>query len=94
MTVKKEKKVTLRQQMRVQAETTLEELMNIMEGAAQGIVAESPISGNDLMAICCKTQVNTIHDKLITQLANQAEADLVKLWNDQQKLDLGDNDAK
>ncbi len=93
MTTKKSKLPTLRQQLRDKASPQLAKLMAEMRMAATKVVEGSSIHPTDLMGICCKTQVATLHDHLITVLANDAEAELVKLWNDQQKLELGESDA-
>jgi len=88
---KAKKELSLRQQMRTSAEHKLVVLMGEMEFAAKKVASRQAVSAEDLMGMLCKTQTNTLHDKLVTQLANQAENDLVKLWNDQQSLDLAEN---
>jgi hypothetical protein len=88
------KEQTLRQQMRMSAESRLTDLVVEMCDAAAKVTDGKTIESLDLMAMCCKTQTNTLRDKLVGQLANAAEKDLVKLWNSQQKLDLEDSDGE
>ena len=89
----KGKQPSLRQQLRANAEFTLAALIQEMRIAATKIVDGSPMLPNDLMAMCCKNQTDTLHDKLITQLANEAEGELLKMWSNQTDLPLGDKNA-
>ena len=86
---KAKKEQTLRQKMRAAAEGRLNDLMRAMQGAAGEVVSDTTIDPVDLMGMCCKSQVGTLREKLVTRLANEAEDDLVALWNNQQDLDLG-----
>jgi len=87
----KVKRVTLRQELRAVAETNL---VAIKKAAAENIdiIAEHEgIDPHDLIRVISAGRHKTAEHNLVTQLANKAEAELVKLWNDQQDLDLGDN---
>jgi len=88
------KKMTLRQQLRAQAEEKLKGLREQMNEAAVRVVDGVDIKPSDLMRLCLGGQTKTVHEHLITELANQAEAELLNLWNNQQALDLGDDNAK
>lgn len=94
----KAKKLTLRQRLRQSAETKLGEIVVEMNQAASRVIdqAGSGINREDLMKLCSlpETRTLTIRAKLVTDLANEAEAELEALYNKQQGLPLGDDDAK
>jgi len=92
-TAKQEKRLTLRQQMRVTAEQKLVDLSQKMYDLASTLCEEVSIDGTDLMHFYSASQTATLQNKLVTQLANQVEDEWVKKWNDQQDLPLGDDDA-
>ena len=98
MTKKKSpvKVMTLRQQLRAQAADKLRELQRLVTTAVERAMDEADVELNsaDVMRMCVNSQTKTLHEQIITDLANQAEADLLKMWNNQQALPLGDDDAK
>ena len=94
MTTKKAKKTTLRQQLRVQAAIKLEAIKDEACKGIDTIALSECLSSYDLIKSIGKGSSKTADHNLVTQLANKAERELVKLWNDQQSLDLkGDDDA-
>jgi len=89
MTEKNKKRVTMRQQLRIKAE---EELVGIKQAAldAMGKLAKKHgLDRGELVKAISVGSHKTADHFLVTQMANKAEDDLVKLWNDQQNLDLG-----
>ena len=88
MTTKKAKKMTLRQQLRVQAAAKLNYIKGDVSDAIDMICKREQIEWTDLMKACGPGISKTAEHNLITQLANKAEVELVKLWNDQQELPL------
>lgn len=89
----KAKEPTLRQQMRKSAESRLTVLMDQVRDAVANVLEDTTLDMDDVMAMCCKTQTGTLRDKLVGRLADEAERDIVKLWNNQQALDLESKDA-
>jgi len=89
----KAKELTLRQQMRKSAEGRLTVLVDQVRDAVAKVLEDTTLDMDDVMAMCCKTQTTTLRDKLVGRLADEAERDIVKLWNNQQKLDLESKDA-
>lgn len=89
------KEMTLRQQLRAQAEEKLDALERLLNAAAirVGEEAGTQINVYDVMRMMVNKQNKTVRAQLVTDLANEAEAALIKIWNDQQKLPLGDDDA-
>lgn len=90
------KKETLRMQMRISAEKQLEHVEAVMATAGERAVMEcnTNIDPLDVMRLMSGTQTKTLRDKLVTQLANEAETELMDIWTNQQSLDLGKPDAK
>lgn len=89
---KAKKELSLRQQMRKQAELDLDALLDNVREAVSG-VAPGYLGSVDLLKLLSSSQTKTVRERVITKMANQAEAELVKLWNNQQKLDLGEDNA-
>ena len=95
MTAKKEKKaLTLRQQLRAAAELHLDALVADGKAAIDKVSMPHTIGGASLAKLIAGGEQKTHRQMLVTHLANNAEASLVKLWNDQQSLDIGEKDAK
>ena len=93
----KAKKLTLRQRLRQDAEKKLHLMVLAMEGAAERVIEEhnSHIDTLRLMQLASQpNQGKTLRSDLITVLANEAEAEIEALYNKQQGLPLGDDDAK
>ncbi len=87
---KNEKRLTMRQEMREAANSRLEEIVNLAGKAMEKLAMSTPLHPIDIARMLCGGQTKTLRDKLVTQLTNKAEEDLVALWNDQKKLDLGE----
>lgn len=89
------KKMTLRQQLRAQAISKLDELTRLMSTAATRVCeeADTEINPYDVMRMMTAGQNKTVRAQLVTDLANEAEARLLEIWNNQQQLDLGDKDG-
>lgn len=82
--------MTLRQQLRQQAEAKLEQVRILVVVAVDRAMQEAGVDldGYDVMRMCVGSHTKTVKAKLITELANSAEAALIKMWNDQQSLGL------
>lgn len=89
--MKKAKKgMSMRQQLR---EKATNELLTVKASAMREVAKIAKDSGIDvtelLKALASVNHSKTADHALITQLANRYEAELVKLWNDQQILAIG-----
>lgn len=90
MTTGKGKQPTLRQQLRDKADDRLRVLMDEMINVAAKVVDGTSVDSRLLMQLASQpSSTKTLRHNLVTTLANDAEAELVKLWNDQQELDMG-----
>ncbi len=90
---KKAKKITLRQRLRADA---AEKLVGLKQQAVErvGEIADAAgINKYDLMKACTVGHLATLEKQLVTDLANNAEAELERIYNSQQKLDLEDENA-
>jgi hypothetical protein len=89
------KKMTLRQQLRAQAEEKLETVQKLVLTGVQRALEEADVELNkfDVMRLCIGGQTKTVHEQLVTDLANQAEAKLLEIWNNQQQLPLGESNG-
>ena len=89
------KQMTLRQQMRAQAADKLAELEKLVHSGVLRALEEAGVELNpyDVMRLCVGGQTKTVREQLITDLANLAEAELLRLWNNQQTLPLGDDNG-
>lgn len=85
MTKGKEKKLTLRQRLRRDAENELSRLVNLMTVAGERVCEEGQTNINyvDLMRVLVAGQNKTVKAQLITELANEAEAKLEAIYNAQ-----------
>lgn len=91
----KAKKMTFRQRLREKAEKKLHLIVLAMEGAAERVTEEygTNIDAGLLMQLASQpTKGKTLRHDLVTRLANEMEAELEAIFNNQQKLDLGDKD--
>lgn len=86
-----DKEKTLRQQMRESASSELDGLVEKATFALEAEAKGSPVSASDLARLIIGGQTKTLRDKMIGQIADVAERDLVKMWNNQQKLNLESN---
>lgn len=94
MTKAKEKQLSMRQQLRAQAGSDLGKIKAEALEVLKFICDRDKIDRGELVKAISVGSHKTADHFLVTQLANRYEAELVKLWNDQQKLDLGDDNAK
>lgn len=90
----KKKKQTLRQQMREKANSRLEELLDEASNALIFVCGGDTIDHLDLAKMMAGGQTKTLREKLVTQLTNRAEEDLLAFFNGQNELELGGNDEK
>ena len=91
-TKKQEKQLTMRQQLREKAE---EDLANILLGTLRcldEIAEKEGIDRQDLVKAVSMGSHKTAEHALVTQLANRYEADVLRMWNDQQAL-FGEEDG-
>ena len=89
------KRLTLRQRLRQDAEKKLDAMISSMRGRAEQCVEEydSKINPGLLMQLASQpTQGKTLRSKLITELANEREADLERLYNNQMGLPIEESD--
>jgi hypothetical protein len=89
----KPKRLSLRQELRKVAETKLPAVKLQAAEAIDKIAREYGVDWKDLVKAISDGTSKTANHNLVTQLANKAEADLIEIWNDQQKLDLGEKDG-
>lgn len=83
------KKLTLRQRLRNDAEAQLDKLVAQAGDAVDQILAGTSLTAWDLMHLASSTQNKSLRAHMVTQLANEKEAELERLYNKQQDLDLG-----
>jgi len=85
------KKMTLRQRLREDAARKLEAIGSTMNAAAERVADEhdTNIDMTEVMKMLANTQVGTLQQKLIGELANEAEVKLERLYNSQQDLTFG-----
>jgi hypothetical protein len=88
-TKKAEKQLTMRQQMRAKAEEQLDALIIEGRAAIDKVSMPHTIGGPSLAKLIAGGEQKTHRHMLVTHLANNGEAELMKLWNDQQELALG-----
>lgn len=97
MTKKKSKVkvMTFRQRLRAQSEARLDKICSAMNGAAQRVCEESDteINPSDVMRLVCNRQTKGLRYKLTSELSNEVENELEKIYNKQQGLDLGENNG-
>lgn len=90
-------KLTFRQRLRADAEKKLHLMVLAMEGAAERVTEEHDSNIDTALLMQLASQPNgskTLRHDLVTQLANEKEAELERIYNDQAKLDLGDADER
>jgi hypothetical protein len=93
MTKAKQKEQSLRQKMREKANSKLEEVLDNASNALSASVLITKLDPIEVARMLVGGQTKTLRDKLVTQLTNQIEQEMVEIWNNQQDLDLGaDND--
>ena len=83
------KKLTLRQRMRDAAEKKLDRLVDAMRAAGKHVCDEDKVGLDPSLVMQLASQPEqgkTLRHQLITELANEAEAELEKIYNDQLNL--------
>jgi hypothetical protein len=90
----KAKKISFRQRLRNQCAERLDVMAAAVQIAACDVVApHSQINPHDVMRLLCTGQTKTLREDLITQLANETEAELEAIYNRQMNLLPEDSDA-
>lgn len=84
----KAKKISFRQRLRNQSAERLEKITNAVAGAAARVCEEAgvKISHYDVMRLLCASQIKTLREQLITELANETETELEAIYNKQMTL--------
>jgi uncharacterized protein with PIN domain len=91
MSKKRAKKgLTFRQRLRVAAGEKLESLREQATVAVIQVTKDHAINALDLMRLATQSQNKSLHYRLVNELVKEKEAELEKIWNDQQKLPLED----
>jgi hypothetical protein len=85
--------MTLRQRLRADAEKKLDSLIAAAGDAVDEILAGTNLAAWDLMHLASSKQNKTLRAHMVTELANQKEDELERLYNNQQDLDLEKKDA-
>ena len=88
------RKMTFRQRLRAEAEERLDNIRSLMTIAAMRACEEAntDINPHDVMRLVSGTQTKSLRTRLITELANEKEAELEKIYNNQQDLGLESTD--
>lgn len=91
---KGQKAMTLRQRLRADANVKLGEIEQLVADAVGKAVGKAGVELNpyDVMRLCLGGRTKSIRDKLVRELANQAEAELQRIYNDQMNLLPGDGE--
>jgi hypothetical protein len=91
----KAKPQSFRQRLRAEAYSRLEKILDDADNAIMGSVASNgtEISRFDVMRLLSAGQTKTLRDTLVTELANEKEAELEALYNKQMNLLPEDDDA-
>lgn len=82
------KKLTMRQELRDKAANDLREIKQEALEVLKFICEREKISRHELMKSISAVSHKAADYIIVTQLANRYEAEMIKLWNNQQKLDL------
>jgi len=83
--VSKVKGLTFRQRLRERSADRLDSIAIGVAKAADSAIekADTDIHVHDVMRLLCGGQTKTLREQLITELSNEAEADLEKIYNRQ-----------
>ena len=92
----KAKKITFRQRLRTQSDVRLSEMIVAMRHAGKNICKESKTEINpyDVMRLACGGQTKSLRYRVVTDLANESEAELEVLYNRQMDLLKADSDGE
>ncbi len=82
----KAKKISFRQRLRNKSEETLDTIIKAAYDAVDKAKGGHHISTVDIMRLCSGGQTKTLRENLITQLANETEAELEAIYNRQMNL--------
>lgn len=86
------KKPTLRQQLREQAESELEILRNKVVDTVAKMMPHY-LATQDLLTLASSKRNQSLKNKLVSKIANEKEAELLRLYNKQSELPLDKADA-
>lgn len=78
--------MTLRTELKKQAGKQLAEMQAEIVKTADAVTTGSSLSSFDLMKSACSGRSATVEKKMISLLVSDAEAEILKQWNDQQEL--------
>jgi hypothetical protein len=93
MTEKNKKRLTMRQELRNAAEDKLIDITADAAEAVHAIALKHGVKLHDLVKAISEGSHKTAEHNLVTQIANNAERELIEIWNNQQKLDLGERNG-
>lgn len=87
---KKERTLTLRQRLRLDAEKKLDRILHDLELAADQILdrAKTGLVTWDLLHLAGSKQNKSLRAHMVTKLANEAELELERLYNNQAEMNL------
>ncbi len=80
------KKLTLRQRLRADGEKQLDALLTKATKAVDDVLEGTPLVAADLMHLASATKNKTLRSRMVGALANAAEAELERIYNNQLKL--------
>jgi hypothetical protein len=89
----KAKKISFRQRLRNQCADRLDVIIKASYDAVDKAKGNSHIGTKEIMRLCSGGQTKTLREDLITQLANETEAELEAIYNKQMNLLPEDPDA-
>ena len=94
MTTKtKAKKMTFRQRLRTDAEERLDAIIKASYDAIDKVKGNHHIATMAIMRLCSGGQTKSLRHRLITSLADEQMAELEEIYNRQQQLPMGDENA-
>lgn len=95
MSKNKDIKMTLRQRLRNDSEKKLEKIIYKINDATKVVLEDAGTNLNwqDVIRLAGSMRSKSLKTQLITQLANEAEDELERLYNNQQTLSLEKKDA-
>ncbi len=93
MSKTKAKKMTFRQRLRTDSEDKLDAIIKASYEAVDKVKGNHNIGTNAIMRLCSGSQTKSLRHRLITELANEQMAELEEIYNRQQQLPMGDDNA-
>lgn len=85
--------MTFRQRLRAKSEEKLVEIVAEATTKLRKVATNNGLKVGDLAKLCSPGEHKTIFDSMVTQLANNTEADLEKIYNNQMGFPLGGDDG-